>query len=127
MRDTVIHEILKINPSISSEEIEYGLEYFEEKEFDANSLILETGNVCKHLFIAESSITRCYYFDNDGAEQTLWMKPEQTFIAEFKSFSTQTKSQFSLQLYETTPVWMISRENLMKLYQKSPNWALFGI
>jgi CRP-like cAMP-binding protein len=127
MRETVIAELLKINPSFSSEEIEYGLGYFEQKEFDANSLILESGNVCEHLFIAESSITRCYYFDNDGAEQTLWMKPEQTFITEFKSFANQSKSLFSLHLYETTSVYRISRENLMKLYRESPNWALFGI
>ena len=55
------------------------------------------------------------------------MKPELTFIAEFKSFTQQEKSQFNLQFYEDTRVWLISRSDLILLYKESPNWALFGI
>ena len=127
MKEQLTQELLKWNESFSPEEIELGLSYFEQKEFDRNSYILEAGKVCDYLFFAESSITRCFYFDAEGEEQTLWMKPEQTFITEFKSFSNRSKSQFSLQFYEATTVYMISRENLMKLYRESSNWALFGI
>ncbi len=126
MKEILIKEILKYNDSFSQEEIDLGLSYFEQKEFAANSLILEAGDICDYLFIAEASITRCYYFDAEGQKQTLWMKPEQTFISEFKSFSDRSKSQFSLQFYEPTSVMMISRKNLMQLYQESTNWALFG-
>lgn len=127
MKELLIKELIKHNPSFSNEEIEFGLSYFEQKEFAPNSLILKEGEIFDYLFFAGSSITRCFYFDKEGLEQTLWMKPEQTFITEFKSFSNQDKSQFSLQFYEQTSVMMISRENLMHLYQESKNWALFGI
>ncbi len=118
---------MKWNSSFSPEEIEQGLAYFELKKFAANELILEAGEISEYLFFAESSVTRCSYLDAKGDEQTLWMKPEKSFITEFKSFSNQSESQFSLQFYEATQVLMISRENLLKLYQESTNWAMFGI
>ena len=127
MKEIITNELLRYNSSFSNEEIEHGLSFFEMKEFKANAKILEAGKICDFLFFADTSITRCYYNDNEGKEQTLWMKPEQTFITEFKSFSSQSKSQFSLQFYEQTSVMMISRENLMTLYSESANWALFGI
>jgi hypothetical protein len=127
MKELITKELLKWNDSFSNEEIEHGLSFFEEKEFEPNALIIESGKICNYLFFADSSITRCFYFDTDGQEQTLWMKPEQNFITEFKSFSNKSNSQFSLQFYEQTTVLMISRENLFKLYKESTSWAIFGI
>lgn len=127
MQENMVKELLKWNASFTNEEIEYGLSFFEQKEFGPNSLILESGKICQYLFFADTSITRCFYFDAQGHEQTLWMKPEQTFITEFKSFVNQSQSQFSLQFYEQTSVLMISRKNLMKLYKESANRGLFGI
>lgn len=127
MKAKIKEELLKYNPSFSAEEIEQGLSLFEEKEFKANSFISEAGEVCNYIFFAESSITRCFYMDVQGQEQTLWMKPEQTFITEYKSFANREKSQFTLQFYEDTKVLMISRENLLKLYSESTNWSLFGV
>ncbi|WP_109833144.1 Crp/Fnr family transcriptional regulator [Reichenbachiella versicolor] len=126
LKERVKKELLKHNPSFSNEEIQFGLSLFEEMDFSANSLISKAGKICDYLFFAESSITRCFYIDTDGQEQTLWMKPEQTFITEYKSFVNRDKSQFSLQFYEQTKVLMISRENLIKLYTESLSWSVFG-
>lgn len=127
MQDKITQELLKYTPSFSSKDIEFGLSFFKEKEFKANSSISEAGEICDYLFYADSSITRCYYKDAEGQEQTLWMKPEKSFITEYKSFVNQDKSQFSLQFYEDTQVLMISRKDLLHLYQESKNWSLFGI
>lgn len=123
----IIEELLQYNPSFTEKEIQDGLSLFEEKEFKANSFFSKAGEVCDAIFFTETAITRCFYIDIDGQEQTLWMKPEQTFITEYKSFSTEEKSQFTLQFYEDTKVLFISRKNLLKLYNQSKNWALFGI
>lgn len=127
MTNKITQELLKYNPAFSKQEIELGLSYFEVREFSANEVIAEAGQISDYLFYAESSVTRCYYVDGSGQEQTLWMKPEQMFITEYKSFVNQEKSQFSLQFYEDTQVQMISRKKLMELFKKSQNWALFGI
>lgn len=127
MNDKIVEEIRKYSGSMSEKDLESGLSFFEQKEFKANSSISKIGEVCDYLFYAESSITRCSYIGEDGQEETLWMKPEGTFITEYKSFVTREKSQFNLQFYENTTVLMISRENLSKLYELSKNWILFGV
>jgi len=127
MKEKIRQELLQYNPSFTAEDLDFGLSFFEEKEFKANTLISKAGEVCDSLFYAESSITRCFYTDSEGQTQTLWMKPEQSFITEYKSFVNREKSQFSLQFYEDTRVLTITREKLLHLYQESKNWALFGI
>lgn len=127
MKKKITEQLLKYNPAFSEEEMDLGFSFFEEKEFKANSLISKEGEVCDYIFFAETSITRCFYTDEQGQEQTLWMKPEQTFITEYKSFVNREKSGFSLQFYENTKVLMISRKELLHLYSTSKNWALFGI
>ncbi len=120
-------QLLKYNPAFSEQSIEEGLEFFEQKTFKAKSLIHGAGEICDKLFFAENSITRCFFLDASGNEQTLWMKPEQTFITEYKSFTSASPSQFSLQFYENTEVFYIHRKDLITLYQNSADWALFGI
>lgn len=127
MKETLIHELRRHNAAFSDQEITHGLSFFEEEPYAANSLIVTAGDVCEYLFFAERSITRCFYLDADGNEQTLWMKPEQTFITEYKSFVHQDRSQFSLQFYEDTRVLRISRVDFLRLCQESNNWALFGL
>lgn len=112
---------------MNPEDLEKGLSLFEQRQFKAKDHVSQAGNNANYLFFAESSITRCYYLDQEGNEQTLWMKPENTFIAEFKSFTSQEKSTFNLQFYEDTIVWMISRDNLTALFNERNSWALFGI
>ena len=125
--DNIRKELLTYNPNFSQQEIDEGLSLFELRTFPANTIVTKAGEVCDYILFAESSITRCFYKDHEGQNQTLWMKPEKTFLTEFKSFSNRDKSQFSLQFYEETTAYMISRDNLMQLYKTSQNWALFGI
>ncbi len=127
MKETLSKEILKYHPDFAPNELAKGLELFEFKEFKAKDIILEAGKTSEYLFFPESSISRCFYLDEEGKEQTLWIKPEKTFITEYKSFVSQTPSTFSLQFYEDTQAYCISRERLTKLYKESGDWALFGI
>lgn len=127
MKELLAKEIMKFNPKMTKEELEFGLNMFKVSEFGAKEIALKNGDICDYLFFCNNSISRCYYFDNNGDEQTLWMKPEQTFITEYKSFVGQNKSDFNIQFYEQGEVAFVSRKNLFKLYRKFNNWALFGI
>ena len=127
MRETLIAEIKSYHPDFSDEALAIGLTAFEPVTFSPKSLVLKPGNICEFLVFAESSITRCFYYDGEGKEQTLWMKPEQTLLTEYKSFVYQTPSEFGLQFYEETQAYLISRNRLMELYREHKDWALFGI
>ena len=127
MKDHLVKEILNIYPKFNKKELNNGLQYFEEKHYPSKSIFSENRKITDFLYFADSSIIRCYYFDQNGEEKTLWMKPERTFVTEYKSFTSREKSNFNLQFYEETKVLCISRENLMKLYEKSNDWAIFGV
>ncbi|MEM7660203.1 MAG: Crp/Fnr family transcriptional regulator [Bacteroidota bacterium] len=114
-------------PAFSEAALELGSPLIERKTCRPKELILEAGKVCEHLYLAESSIIRCFYHDQEGEEQTLWMKPEQTFLTEYKSFVHGQPSGFSLQVYEATELICISRAALLELYAQSQEWALFGL
>jgi len=88
---------------------------------------LIAGAVCDVIYFSFSSIVRCFYQGEDGIEHTLWMKPEQTFITEYKSYVQGSPSTFSLQFYEDSEVFCIRRSVLMELYSRCSSWALFGI
>ena len=107
--------------------LEEGLKYFEKREIKAKDIVMKAGDVSNYLFFADASISRCFYHDQEGIEQTLWMKPERTFITEFQSFVQQEASRFSIQFYEDTEAYCISRENLLHLYQQYSEWAQFGV
>lgn len=125
--EALIKAIKEVNPNISQEALEMGLAKFELKSFKAKDIVLEKGKICDSLLFPVQSITRCFYEDHEGEEQTLWMKPELSFITEYKSFVHQEVSQFSLQFYEDTECYCIDRFSLLELYQKHSDWALFGV
>lgn len=127
MKELIVPELRKYHPDFSGEALSAGLEYFENKEFKAKDIALKIGDIADYLYFAEKSIIRCFYLDEDNQEQTLWMKPEQTFVTEYKSFVSGNPTGFSLQFYEDTTVYCISRDKLLKLYKTYPDWALFGI
>lgn len=127
MKEAIREEILKYHPDFDETELNRGLEYFEHQHYKAKDIVLKAGEVSEHLFFADRSISRCYYLDDNGEEQTLWMKPEQNFITEYKSFTSQKPSGFSLQFYEDTEAFRISRKDLLDLYKESNDWAFFGV
>lgn len=120
-------EILKINSTFSEEELEAGLRLFEKRSFTARDNILTMGNPCDFLYFAEQSISRCYFKDELGEEKTLWMEPAKMFITDFESFIKGNPSQCYLQFYQDSDVWIISRKNLLFLYENHKNWTIFGI
>lgn len=126
MKDILVKKIVEFHPGFSKSELEAGLDMFKLKEFKARDILTPAGEITRNLYLSDKSISRCFYIDKEGKEQTLWMKPEQTFFTEFKSFTHQSASMFSLQFYEDTSAYYISRDSLLQLYQKSKDWALFG-
>jgi CRP-like cAMP-binding protein len=55
------------------------------------------------------------------------MEPEKMFITDFESFINECPSKYYLQFYQDTETWMISRKNLLFLYERYKDWAFFGL
>ncbi|MEO7046681.1 MAG: Crp/Fnr family transcriptional regulator [Ferruginibacter sp.] len=124
---SLIEEILKYHPKFSEKELNAGLEFFELEKFKVRDIIIKQGKVAEYLYFAVSSITRCYLYDENGSEKTLWMEPEKMFITDFESFIKGTASKYNLQFYEKTVVYLIKRKDLLWLYENYKDWAVLGI
>jgi hypothetical protein len=127
IEDNFKKELKRINPTFTETDIKKGLQCFELVEYQAKDIASKAGQIAEYLFFVDRSITRCFYLDDDEKENTLWMKPEQTFIAEYKSFTSSEPSRFSLQFYENTQTYRIKRTDLLELFTEYNSWALFGI
>lgn len=127
MSQALLKAIQHYHPNFTQEALDIGLPLFKQEEVPAKAILSSSGAVCKSLYFTETSVTRCFYQDQEGEEQTLWMKPSSTFITEYKSFVHQQPSNFSLQCYEPTVVYSIERTQLLDLYQTHQDWALFGL
>lgn len=128
IKNSILTEsIIKYFPKFDSTTLENGLAHFEKIEVKAKTIIQEKGTISEYLYFAEDSLSRCFFDDKNGEEQTLWIKPEQTFITDYKSFVSQQPSQFGLLLYEDTVAYRIRRTDLLELYANHKDWAAFGI
>lgn len=126
-KDFIKQKVLSYKPDFDLKILELGLEKFQVSHYKSGDFILKAGEVCKGIFMVESSITRCYFVDKDGEEKTIWLEPQSTVITEYESFSTQTTSRCEICCYEDSFVYSIDKENLMMLYGLYHDWAIFGL
>ncbi len=120
-------KVLFYKPDFDLEILETGLEKFQIAEYKGGEFILKADEVCKRIYMVESSITRCYFIDKDGEEKTNWLQPEKTVITEYESFTTGMASKCNICCYEDSFVYSIDRENLGMLYAQYHDWAIFGL
>ena len=104
-----------------------GLDFFKLQSYKAKDYILQEGKISNILFFANSSVSRCFYYDENGEEKTVWMEPEHIFITDFESFIKNCPSKYYLQFYQDTDVWIIFRKDLLRLYENYKDWAIWGI
>lgn len=126
-KDFIRNKVLSYKPDFDPEILEIGLEQFQVFTCKNGDFILKAGEICKGIFMAENSITRCYFVDQEGEEKTIWLEQEKTLITEYESFSSQTVSRCDICCYEDSTIFSIDREKLMELYIQHHDWALFGL
>lgn len=122
-----VQHLRNINPQFTDQNINLGLPYFRKREIAARELLVKPGEVGDQLFFAQSAVARCFYFDDDNQERTIWLEPEKMFIADLDSFINKTPSRFYLQYYQDTEALVISKRDLDHLYTASQAWTFFGL
>ena len=111
----------------NQEQLTNGLKKFEKISLLAGDHLIKTGEIADKIFITEKSITRNYTIDENNEEKIIWIESEMRFLADFESFKTEQPTQYNIQVYEDTDVYYITKTNLLELYHKYHDWALFGI
>jgi CRP-like cAMP-binding protein len=83
--------------------------------------------VCKDLGMVIKGIFRVYLFDPDiSVEKNLFFFSENQFLVSFRSHINQKICQYFIQAMEDSEIIYISYDDLKGLYERRPNWAIFG-
>lgn len=90
--------------------------------YDAEQVILIEGEPCVGLYIVESGWLKAIKIGLDGREQVLQtLKPGDVFNG--ISVFTDAPNQATVSALETSVVWMVRREVLLKLLEEHPSLA----
>jgi CRP-like cAMP-binding protein len=87
--------------------------------------VLEAGQVCRHIYLVESGYLRCFY-NKDGKEINLQFALENAFVTDLKSLRGGIPSEYTIQAAEPASLWLFGKEDLLALYQASPEIESFG-
>lgn len=87
---------------------------FFERLLDKNEMLLEAGQVCRHLYFVEEGCLRAFYAP-DGKDITNWFAFEHDFVTSFKSAIYRVASVEHIQAIEACRLVQISMEDVQKL------------
>jgi CRP-like cAMP-binding protein len=92
---------------------------------EKNTVLLDPGKVCKHIFFIEKGLLRSFYI-KDGEERNLQFSLEGSFATDLKSLRGEQPSELTIQAIEPTTVCQIAKTDLVDLYGQSHQIEAFG-
>lgn len=98
---------------------------FVEKLIKKGEFFLQEGAICRHVGFIEKGLMR-YYLNQDGEEKTFSFAKEYQFVCNYESFEPQIPSHKSIEALEDTTIYVITRDNLERLYSTMANGERMG-
>ena len=110
---------------LTEKELELVDEYFEVKKIKKKHFLLESGKVCDFIAYIEKGAIRHFHI-KDGEENTCDISFEEYWVTDFQSFTNGNHSAMNLQALEETTAFIISKQDLYKLYKACNKYETFG-
>jgi CRP/FNR family transcriptional regulator, anaerobic regulatory protein len=92
-------------------------------EVKKESILLQEGKVCRHLYFLESGLLR-FFILKKGNDVTKYFTDIPYCFTSIKSFETQKPATESIETLEDTVLWAMTLENVQSL-QTLPSWNIF--
>lgn len=118
----VINQILPI----TEEDWNVILPFLQEREFSTNEFVLKKSEISQYIIFINKGAFRSFYENDDLVETNLLLKSENEFITEYESFITGQASELYIQSLENSQVILLSKKDLLALYESSFYWNKFG-
>lgn len=122
--DTLIKTVKQFI-QISSEEETILSNLFTESRLKPGEYFLEEGKVCRSVAFIEKGLLR-YFVTQDGNEKTIYFNKENEFACNYSSFLPAKPSDTGIQALEETTLYLISYDNLQRLYADVKEGERFG-
>lgn len=116
----VLHSFFKRYTSFSLEDAQKLLSKCNVLDFKKGKHLLKNGTICRHNFFILKGISRTYYTDTNGREQTVQFAIENWWVTHLESFVKETPSNVSIQALEDLTALCLTKENLDQLYDEIP-------
>ncbi len=112
--------------TLTHNEVDTILQYFQERHLAANEYWLEVGKHCTELGFVAEGILRYHYINIKGEETTCYFALPNEFVTSFKAFSTNGLLTENVQAVEPTTLYTIQRNDLLHLYNLFPALQALG-
>jgi CRP-like cAMP-binding protein len=131
---TTLYQLFESFGVFTSAEIEQTLQYFEYKIYTKETIIVDIGQVNDKMYFIENGMLREFSYqdkeqhEEQDEEQTIthWLMSENNFVYLVESFLDQKPSTTALEVIEKAKLWVISKQNIDKLYIEFPQMNLVG-
>lgn len=113
-------EFLNQYLSLPSMELSVLMSCAERRRWKKREMLLESGQLAKHVWFIRKGYVRFFYYDASGSEVTSDFVFAPGFVTAFRSFITQAPSTVAMQAMEDMEAIGWNRERLYALYDRYP-------
>lgn len=111
--------------ALSADEEKRVLALFEQKNLARRTLLLQPGEIDRHLYFVKSGCLRMFYTDKEGQEHNIGFYPENWWACDIVSFFKQKPAVNAIQALENSEVYYISLSRLEELFAVVPKFERF--
>jgi len=122
---TKLKTYFKSKVPLTENELELIDKYFEIKKFNKKEFLLKNEKVCDFIGYIEKGTVRHFHI-KEGVENTCDISFEGYWVTDLQSFTNENYSVMNLQALQETTVFIISKQNLNKLYETCYKYETFG-
>jgi CRP-like cAMP-binding protein len=99
--------------------------YLVRMEFKKETILLQEGKVCRHLYFLESGLLRFFILKN-GNDITKYFTDVPYCFTSIKSFEAQKPATESIETLEDTVLWAMTFDSVQSLQTLLPVWNIFS-
>ena len=121
---TILENIAK-HITLTTEEEALFLSKTETKHYKAKTILLSSGEICKHSYFVNSGILRSFNINDNIVEHVLNFACEGWWISDMYSYITQKPGDLFIEVLEDAEVVLLSKENQELLDQEIPKLERF--
>ena len=120
----ILQNIEKI-VSLSEQEKELTLSKIEVYKYEAKTVLLQAGEVCKYSYFVNSGILRSFNINDNIVEHVLQFACEGWWIGDMYSLITQKPGNLYIEVNEDAEVVLLSKEHQEELFREIPKLERF--
>ena len=111
--------------SLDDAETAYVKSVLQHKAVKKNTVLLNAGEICRHLYFVDKGCLRIYNTDNEGGEHIISFCPENWWAVDISSFYSKTPAFYAISALEDTELFYLGYDTLEKLFLQVPKFERF--